>query len=191
MHASIPASPIESWFRAQIGKEASRLIWLGVGLLIIGIAALVFPVVSTLAATLFVGWVFVFSGAVTLYGSFSVRGTGPFFGALLLGLLSIAAGVYTLARPDVGAASLTLMLGALFMVQGAYEMVFAFELRSTKAWGWLAVSALASIVLSLAILSGWPGTSLVTLGVLIGVNFVSSGLAYLLVGIGAKRETQA
>ena len=71
------------------------------------------------------------------------------------------------------------------------ELVLAFELRSTKAWGWLAVSALASIVLSLAILSGWPGTSLVTLGVLIGVNFVSSGLAFLLLGIGAKRETQA
>ena len=191
MNGSIPASPIESWFRTQVGKEARRFVWLGVGLLIIGLAALVFPVVSTLAATLFVGWIFVFSGAVTLYGSFSIRGTGPFFGAMLLGLLSIAAGVYTLARPDIGAASLTLMLGGLFMLQGAYELVLAFELRSTKAWVWLAASALASIVLSLAILSGWPGTSLVTLGVLIGVNFVSSGLAFLLLGIGAKAETKA
>ena len=185
------ASPIQTWFHGRVRQEANQLIWLGAALLLIGVAALVFPMISTLAATLFVGWILIFSGAASLYGAFSFRGAGPFFGALLLGLLSVAAGVFILARPLAGELGITLSLGALFMVQGAFELVLAFELRATKGWVWMLLSALASIVLSMIIVAGWPGSSLVALGILIGVNFLSSGVAYLLLGSAAKRETQA
>jgi uncharacterized membrane protein HdeD (DUF308 family) len=175
-------------FRTQVRHEAGRFIWLGVALLVIGVAALVFPVVSTLAATFFVGWVLVLSGAVTLFGAFSLRGAGPFFGALVLGLLSVAAGVFIFARPQIGELAITLSLGALFMLQGAFELVLAFELRPARGWLWMLASAVASIVLAIAILSGWPGTSMIALGIVLGVNFISSGLAYVLLGGAVKRE---
>ena len=174
--------------RTQVRQEAGRFIWLGVALLVIGVAALVFPAVSTLAATYFVGWILALSGAVTLFGSFSLRGAGPFFGALVLGLLSVAAGVFIFARPQIGELAITLSLGALFMLQGAFELVFAFELRSARGWQWMLVSALASIFLAIVILAGWPGTSMIALGVVLGVNFISSGLAYLMLGGAVRRE---
>jgi uncharacterized membrane protein HdeD (DUF308 family) len=185
------ASYVESVFRTQVRKEANHVMWLGGALLLIGIASLVFPMATTLVATLFVGWVLIFSGAATLYGAFSLRGVGPFFGALLLGLLSVAAGVFILARPVGGALAITLCLGALFMIQGAFEAALAFEVRPSPGWGWMLVSALASIVLSLVIIAGWPGVSLIALGAVIGVNFLSSGLAFLMVGAAAKREAKA
>lgn len=185
------ASLVEGGFRGQVRKEAGHLMWLGAALLFIGIAALVFPVVSSLAATYFVGWILIFSGMVTLFGAFSIRGAGPFFGALLFGLLSVAAGVFILARPITGELAITMTLGALFMLQGAFELVLAIELRPAKAWGWMLVSAIASVVLSLVILAGWPGTSLVALGVIIGVNFISSGIAYLMVGGTVRGEASA
>jgi uncharacterized membrane protein HdeD (DUF308 family) len=159
-----------------------------VALLVIGVAALVFPAVSTLAATFFVGWVLVLTGAVTLFGAFSIRGAGPFFGALLLGLLSVAAGVFIFARPQIGELAITLSLGALFMLQGALELVLAFELRTAKGWQWMLISAVASIFLAVVILAGWPGTSMIALGIVLGVNFISSGLAYLILGGAVKRE---
>jgi uncharacterized membrane protein HdeD (DUF308 family) len=107
----------------------------------------------------------------------------------LSGLLSVAAGVFVLARPAGGEVAITLTLGVMFMIQGAFEAALAFELRPLRAWTWLLMSALASMVLSLAILSGWPGTSLYALGVLIGVNFVSSGAAYLAVGMAVRQKT--
>ena len=136
-------SLIENAFHAQVRKEAGRFIWLGAALLVIGIVALVFPVVSTLVATIFVGWLLIFSGAVTLYGSFSIRGAGPFFGALLFGLLCVAAGVFMLARPQGGELAITLSLGVLFMVQGAFEILLALELRPARSWGWMLISAAA------------------------------------------------
>ena len=128
---------------------------------------------------------------MSLFVAFSIRGAGPFFGALLFSLLSIAAGAFMVARPTLGELAITISLGALFMVQGAFEAVLAFELRPARGWGWMLLSAVASVVLSIIILSGLPTLSLVTLGILIGVNFISSGLAYLFVGGAVKREAHA
>ena len=171
----------------ELRKETSHLMWLGVALIAVGVAALVYPMVSTLVVTLFVGWLMIITGALGLWVAFSIRGAGPFFGALLFALLSIAAGVFIIARPGVGALAITISLGALFMVQGAFETVLAFAVRPARGWVWMLLSALASIVLAVIIVSGLPQLSQIVLGVLIGVNFISSGLAYLLVGATLKR----
>jgi uncharacterized membrane protein HdeD (DUF308 family) len=181
-------STVANAFHEQVRAESSRWIWLGVAFLAVGVASLAFPMVSTLAATIFVGWLLVISGLLTVFSAFSVRGAGPFFGALLFGLLSIAGGVFMLARPLSGELAITLTLGVLFMIQGAFEVFLAFELRPARAWTWMLISALASILLSVIIVSGFPGTSLVTLGVIIGVNFISSGLGYIMLGNTAKKE---
>ena len=180
-------SSFEGPFHGIVRREANHLMWLGGALLVVGAAAVVFPLVSTLVATVFVGWLLVISGLATLFASFSIRGAGPFFGSLLSSLLSIAAGIFILVRPGVGELGLTICLGALFMIQGAFEMMLAFELRPAKGWGWMLASALASIVLSLAIVAGLPGASLIALGVIVGVNFISTGIAYLFLGGTVKQ----
>jgi uncharacterized membrane protein HdeD (DUF308 family) len=126
----------------------------------------------------------------SVFGAFSIRGTGPFFGALLFGLLSLAGGVFLLFRPGVGMLLLTLLVGVLFMVQGAAETFLAFEARPSKGWGWMLASALVSIVLAIVILAGWPGSSLITLGILIGVNFITSGIAHLSVAHSVRSALQ-
>jgi len=122
-----------------------------------------------------------FSGLFTIYGSFSIHGTGPFFAALLLGLLSIVAGAYMLFNPVAGAAALTLVVGVLFMFQGASEIFFAFEMRPLTGWVGMLLSGIASAVLAVLIVVSWPGVSLIVLGTLLGVNFISTGLAYIFV----------
>ena len=168
-------------FHSKLQAASGRLFWFGLAMTVLGVFALVFPVISTLAATVFVGWMLLISGGFALAGAFSVRGTGPFFGALLHALLSIAAGVFLLLSPLSGAVALTLPLGAIVMIEGAFQMVMAFEMRPAQGWTALLISSIASIVLALLIIAGWPAISLVVLGVLLGVNFVSTGLAYIFV----------
>lgn len=163
----------------RLRNAAGSLFWLGLAMALLGVVALVFPTTSTLATELFVGWLLLFSGVFTFFGSFSIRGTGPFFGAIILSLLSIAAGVYLLANPVAGAAALTLIVGFLFAFEGGSQIFFAFQLRPATGWVAMLLSGIASIVLAILITVGWPAISSVALGILFGVDFISTGLAYI------------
>jgi uncharacterized membrane protein HdeD (DUF308 family) len=176
----------DSLFHGRLKAASGRVRWLGIALTILGIVALIYPMISTLAATLFVGWLLLLFGGFSLAGSFSVAGAGPFFGALLLSLISIAAGIYLLFNPEAGAIGLTLLVGIIFMVQGAFEAFFAFEMRPLPGWSAMLISAIASIIIAVLIAAGWPRISGIVLGVLLGVNFLSSGLGYIFVSRALK-----
>lgn len=164
----------------RLRSSPRRLFWLGLAMSLVGIVAIVFPIISTLATTLFVGWMLLLSGIFLFVGSFTIHGTGPFFGAVLISLLMIVAGVFLLFHPVAGAISLTIVLGAIFLVQGAFETALAFDMRPHSGWIWMLLSGVASIILSLVIAVGLPGISLIALGILIGINFLSTGLGYIL-----------
>jgi uncharacterized membrane protein HdeD (DUF308 family) len=176
----------ERFFHAPLERASRRLFWVGLAMAALGIAAIVFPIASTLVATLMVGWLLLFFGGIALFGSFSIHGTGPFFGALLVALLAIATGVFLLANPAAGAAGLTLVVALLFSLQGASEISFAFEMRPFTGWGWLLASGIISVIAAVLIVATWPGISLVLLGVLFGINFLSTGVAYLFVSHALK-----
>jgi len=163
----------------RLRESARHLLWVGLAMSVVGIVAIVFPVISTFATALFVGWMLLLAGIFLFVGSFTIHGTGPFFGALLISLLTIAAGVFLLFNPLAGAIALTVMLGILFMIQGAFEITLAFEMRPHAAWVWMLLSGLASVVLALIIAFGLPAISLVALGILLGINFLSTGLSYI------------
>ncbi len=180
------ASFIESLFHGRLRAASKKLFWIGLAMVVLGIVALVFPFISTMAVTLLVGSLLLIFGLITFINSFSIHGTGPFFGALLLGLLCIVAGVYLLFHPLVGEIALTLMVGVIFMFQGAFEIVFAFEVRPLKGWVGMLLSGIASIVLSVLIMAGWPAISTVAVGILLGVDFISTGFGFILVSRALK-----
>ena len=169
-----------------MAKSSGTLLWVGLAMLALGIAAIIFPTFATLAAVQFVGWMLLLFGVMLLIGSFSIRGAGPFFGTLLLGLLSVSGGVFLLFNPAVGALSLTLMAGALFVFQGTTEIVLAFGMRPKGRWVGMLLSGVASILLAVLIAAGWPAISLSVLGILFGVNFISTGIAYVLIARHAR-----
>lgn len=173
------APGIGGLFHDRLRSSSNRLFWLGAAMVVLGVAAIIFPMISTLVATLLVGWVLLLSGGFMFVGSFSIHGTGPFFGALLLSLLSLAAGVFLLFNPLAGAVGLTLMVGAIFVIQGAFEISFAFETRPHAGWPVMLGSGLISLAMGILIAAGWPAISVILLGILLGVNFISTGFGYI------------
>lgn len=177
----------QNGFHDRLRNISPRLFWLGLLLTLLGICAVAFPEFSTLAATLLTGWTLLIAGVMIFISSFWIHGTAPFFAANLFGLLSGVAGVFLLFNPLAGAVALTLILGIMFMFQGASELVFALETKPAKGWGGMMVSGIASIVLSIIIVSGWPGISAVALGLLLGINFLTTGIAYIAVSRAFKK----
>ncbi len=169
----------DSIFHGRLRRAAPGLFWLGLVMVLLGLAAIFFPMVATLAATVLVGWLLLVFGVFALFGAFSIHGTGPFFAALVLGLLALAAGFFLLFSPLAGAVALTLLAGIIFLLQGAFELVFAVEMRPVGGWIGMLLSGIASIIVALFIIAFWPGISLILLGILLGVNFLTTGFAYL------------
>lgn len=164
----------------HIESKRTEFFWLGVAMCIIGILAIIFPFITTLTVEFMVGWLLVLAGLIGFGSSFTVEGTGPFFGRLLLSLLYFGLGLYFLTHPAAGIVVLTIVLAALFLIDGAVQLTYAFEMRQRGGWFWMLLSGLVSIIVGLLIAGGLPGTSLFALGILIGVSFLSTGIAFIL-----------
>ena len=180
------SSPAENIFHSRIRASSSMLLLLGIAMMIVGFAAIAFPFVSTLVAALLVGWVFLFSGGFMFIGAFSMHGTGPFFGALLFSLASLAAGAFLVFNPLAAAVGLTLIVGFIFMFQAAFELFFAFETRPHAVWVGMLISGIASAIMAVLIVAGWPAISAVVLGILLGVNLITTGIGYIAVSRSLK-----
>lgn len=176
-----PVTPLQKALIERLHNARRFLFWTGLAFTIAGFAALMFPVVSSLATVVMIAWLLIFGGVVGVIGSFSFQGAGPFFGALLTGLLTVAVGVFMLKNPEMALKFLTLFLAIVFLVDGAFTTGTAFELRPAPGWGWILFSAIASILAGILIISGLPGTSLVVLGLLVGIRFFSGGISTMMV----------
>ncbi len=167
-------------FKQVIRESKSSLMWIGILMAVVGAIAILFPFAATVTTNYMAGFLFLFSGVLGVWHSFSIKGTGPFFGALLMGLITIVAGVFLISNPLEGILILTLTVGIVFIFEGAYQIFAAFELRPTKGWGWMLVSAIISIAAGLLIVSKLPGTSLFVLGLVMGINFLSTGISMIM-----------
>jgi uncharacterized membrane protein HdeD (DUF308 family) len=174
-------------FIERLKAGAGRLFWVGLALIAIGVLAIVFPAVSATVTIVAIGWLFILAGVVLLFGGMQLHGAGPFFGAFLFALLTFAAGVWLIANPAAGMVALTILLAILFLVNGAAEMVLALELRPEYGWRWMLVSALVSILLGIVLAAGLPGTAAFFIGLIVGLNFLTSGFAFVLVSRALKR----
>ena len=179
--------------RDSVRENWSLFLAQGIILTILGALAIIWPQVSTIAVDAFVGWLFLFGGVSGLAVSFYAPSTSDFIWALLSAALSLFVGVILLWNPAQGAVSLTLVLIALFIVEGLFQTAMALRFRAALpgTWGWLLVSGLADLLLALLVIKGWPGTAAWILGTLAGVNLITTGIAVVAVALEARRAVDS
>ena len=160
----------------------------GVLMIVLGVLAVATPAFATLTVDIYVGWLFLISGVLGLIAMFSARNVPGFLWTLVTALLSIVVGGVLLWKPAEGAVSLTIVLTAFFIVEGIFQAVAAFTYRDAmpSSWGWLLASGLADLALAAIIIAGWPGTAAWVLGLLVGVNLLTTGWAVVMVALGAR-----
>src|SRR5262249_23517598 len=99
---------------SQIGEHWVLYLVLGLVLLIGGLGAIALPLLSTIAAKLALGWIFLFSGGMAIVHAFTAGKWQGFFLNLLIGILYVVAGGYLLLLPLAGIFTLTIVVAALF-----------------------------------------------------------------------------
>ena len=124
---------------------------------------MVYPIVSSVAVVLFVGWVLIISDVVqgiSLIGAQLV----PLWLQLISVVLSVIVGVLFL-------------LIVFFMVEGISKLVFALTIRPVPNWGWVLASGVIGMLLSLFLWASLPVTAIWLLGVLLGIHLICEGAA--------------
>jgi uncharacterized membrane protein HdeD (DUF308 family) len=167
--------------RETIKKYSLWYLIEGVLLVVAGILAVIFPVVSSVTAVVVLGWLLIISGvlqAISLIGA----GKVPHFWLQLISVvLSILVGILFLRDPGQGLLTITLLLIVFFMIEGLAKVVFALTIRPFPNWGWVLASGLLGILLSLFLWANLPVTAVWLIGLLIGIELIGEGaaLAYL------------
>jgi uncharacterized membrane protein HdeD (DUF308 family) len=154
---------------------------LGVGLIVVGILVLGDVLTATLISAAAIGILAMIGGAIEIGEAFSTKGSGGFLWQVPLGLLYIGFGVIVLRQPLFGALVLTLVMGLLFVVSGILRLVLSFNHWADAGLPML-VSGAFGILAGVVILTGFPTSGLWVLGLVLGVDLILHGLAWLAYG---------
>jgi uncharacterized membrane protein HdeD (DUF308 family) len=165
----------------------------GIGLLVLGVIAILLPPIATLAVTILFGWLILLAGIMGLITTFMMRHAPGFWWSLLSALLAIVVGVLLLVAPLRGALSLTLLLIAFFAIEGVVTIMFALEHKRELSgrWGWMLLSGIIDLGLAVIIFAGLPGTVAWALGLLVGINMIFGGSALIAMALQAHRTASA
>jgi uncharacterized membrane protein HdeD (DUF308 family) len=152
-----------------------------------GVLAMIIPSVAGLTVTLVFGWLLIFTGVLHL--GFAWRGDGfaTIAGEIVLAIVYAALGIYMIARPVAGLASLTFAAAVYLAAKGMVEGALALKLRPLPGSGWLLFDGILTVVLAAMIASAWPASAGWAIGVLVGVALFASGFARLMVSIAVRR----
>lgn len=175
---------------AQVARVTSNWYWYvlaGLVLLVGGLLTSFKPMVASLAVETITAIAFILGGLLQAIQLFRSSSTGAFIWSLLLGILFIALGVVLLRNPIAGLFSLTLIAASLISALGLVKLIYAFKLRPLNGWAWMLISGLISLILAFVIFSNMQISAAITLGVLLAVELISSGIWMLLIGVSFRK----
>jgi len=178
---------------AAVRRHWALFLFEGIVLVILGVLALLAPVIASVAVTVFFGWILLISGIVGLVTTFRAHQATGFWWSLLSDAVAIVAGVVLLVWPLQGTLSLSAVLIAFLFVQGVLTIMYALEHRSALSgrWGWLLASGIVDVVLGILLFVGLPGTALWLLGIVLGVNLLFGGWALIMMALHARPKAAA
>lgn len=148
------------------------------GLMILaGILALIYPVISSVAAVAFLGWLLIITGVAQALSLISARSVPYFWLQLVSVALFIVVGTLFLRNPGESLLTLTLLLIVFFMVEGISKIIFSLTIRPLPNWGWVLLSGVVGILLAMVLWASMPLTAVWLLGMMLGIGLVSEGAA--------------
>jgi uncharacterized membrane protein HdeD (DUF308 family) len=149
----------------------------GILMMVAGLVALLFPLVSSVAVILLLGWLLIISGILQGISLIGASNVPHFWLQLISVVLSIVIGLMFLNDPGGGLVALTLLLVVFFIVGGMARIVFALTIRPLSDWGWVLASGIIGVLLGIYLFASLPITAALILGLLFGIQLLSEGAA--------------
>jgi len=124
--------------------------------ILVGIFAISAPVLFSYVLTQLIGALCLVSGVIGFFQAlFGTQAAHRILSALSA-IVRIAAGSALFFFTIAGMATLTLILAAVFLVEGVFCILTSLRMRENKAWLWLFLNGFVAFVLAFMVYSRWP-----------------------------------
>ncbi|MBM5809785.1 MAG: hypothetical protein FJ050_03805 [Cyanobacteria bacterium M_surface_7_m2_040] len=161
----------------------------GIILIVLGILALVFPIIASAWVTVIVAIAFVVGGIFGWVSNLSRAkrlSRWHCFWRLVTSTLFLVVGFWIIQQFSAGplsaglqVAALAYAIGIVFLVEGVVATIVSLSHTNRSGWGWGLANGIVTLILGVLILSMKAWGLLSVLGILVGISFLFSGFDLL------------
>lgn len=181
----------ESGLLEALRQHSSWVVRIGALALVVGVFAIASPLVTGLAITFTVGCLLIAAGVGQGVLALRAGALGRGLPIALIGLVTLIAGGYMISQPVAALASITLFLAAYFVAAGLLGAFAALQLRPMNGWGWMLANGVFTLLLGWMLWRQWPLSGAWAVGVLIGVQLITTGASLIAVGSAIRGIAKA
>lgn len=171
-------------FKLPSGKW---LLITGVLLALLGLGAIIAPSVAGTAVVYIIGGMLLVTGGIMLVVGWQDEAWASKLSNHVYGGIAAFTGVGVLAHPFYGLAALSLVLAISFVISGVWKVISSFSYRPANGWLALLASGLISVLLGWMIWQQWPLSGTWAVGILVGVELLTTGIALITLALTWKR----
>lgn len=171
----------------EVKKRSGWAIFSGIVIAIIGAFLIAYPLAAAAATTILLGWALIFAAIAQFVFALHSHSIGKFFLKALVSVLLFIGGISLAFFPLSGIAALTAILGTVLVIEAGLLLAIAFQARPAPGWGWFLADGVATLLLGILIVGGWPSSSVWAIGTLIGVSVLMNGISRIMIGTKVSR----
>lgn len=166
------------------------LVGMGIALMTAGAVAISSSFIASMATMLVFGILLLLGALFQVVTALWGRSWRGFFLHLLGGILYLIVGVILIDHPSESAVAMTLLVAVGLLASGILRIVVSLVERF-DGWGWMLLSGLIGAVLGIAIWRQWPYDGFWFIGLYVGIEMLSSGLSWLMLGLAVRLTPKA
>jgi len=160
----------------RIGRHWGWLLFFGILMVAAGVCAVVWPGPTVLVLAILFGIQIIVSGIFSFINAFAADESGGMrVWNVILGLLGIVIGLYAVRHILVSVVALALLIGIYWVAYGIAQIYMAIAHRELPHRGWMGFIGALSVVAGIIVIA-WPGPSLVTLALVLGIWLIIYGI---------------
>lgn len=160
----------------------------GIFVSILGLLIVILPQITTFALSILLSIGLVAIGLYKFINSIILRKEiHHAWLSMIIGILMVVTGAYLTMNPFFNILVLTMAIGIYFILEGINSITIAIQKKQLLKYWWVTLfSAIIQFLLAFIIIFGLPATALWTIGILIGVNMLFSGISLISIYLGTR-----
>lgn len=175
-----------STFKKFAGASSSLALFM----ILLGLLTILLPLATRIAFSAAVAWVIILCGLTHTASAFADRDAGAFIWRLLIGLVYITGGVYVTLHLRTATETLIMAIAVIFTIESILDFVLFFQSRVEDNSLGALFDALMTLIMAFLILMPWPISPSWTIGIILGINLMTTGLTFLIDSLAALKMVE-